>query len=344
MYARIPLHVKSVATMGLNHTSIVARGQPALQYSSDGRPSFFGSLLKNLKEEYGKSQEMQESLRKFREDAQKLEESEALKEARRKFRAVEKEAAEKGGNVFKEHVGGIAQKVKGTLDEVSRTESVRRVAEEVGKRAEDAKKAAADAAESVGKSGAFKAASEGAATIKEEIEGHSLGGKVYRPPSQLRKRKEYAHAEGEEAPIAADEESTGVELHKDSKFFASWQSFKENNPVVNKFVDYRVKYEESDNPVVRGARIVTDKVQDIFGGVFARTELSEVLTEIVKSDPNFCKEQFLKDCERDFIPNILEAMVRGDLDVLQDWCYEAPFNILAAPIKQARERGLRYMT
>jgi len=48
------------------------------------------------------------------------------------------------------------------------------------------------------------------------------------------------------------------------RFFASWQNFKENNPVVNKFVDYRVKYEESDNPVVRGARIVTDKVQVIF--------------------------------------------------------------------------------
>ena len=71
---------------------------------------------------------------------------------------------------------------------------------------------------------------------------------------------------------------------------------------------------------VRSARLVTDKMQDIIGGLFTRTELSEVLTEIVKMDPNFCKEQFLKDCERDIIPNILEAMIRGDLDILQDWC------------------------
>ncbi len=56
-------------------------------------------------------------------------------------------------------------------------------------------------------------------------------------------------------------------------------------------------------------------------------------------DPNFCKEQFLRDCERDYIPNILEAMVRGDLEVLQDWCYEAPFNILSTPIKQAQQLG-----
>ena len=95
-------------------------------------------------------------------------------------------------------------------------------------------------------------------------------------------------------PIDINTEATGVELHKDSKFFASWEAFKENNPVVNKFVDYRLKYEESNNPLLRGARILTDKMQDIVGGLFSRTELSEVLTEITKMDPNFCKEQFLK--------------------------------------------------
>ncbi len=119
---------------------------------------------------------------------------------------------------------------------------------------------------------------------------------MYRRPIELRKRKGYVSSSEEGPRIEADEETTGVELHKDSRFYQSWQNFRDNNPLVNKIVDYRMKYEESDNPVVRGARIVTDKVQDIFGGLFTRTELSEVLTEIVKSDPNFCKEQFLKVC------------------------------------------------
>ncbi len=74
---------------------------------------------------------------------------------------------------------------------------------------------------------------------------------------------------------------------------------------------FRAKFEESENPVVRSARLLTDKVQDIFGSIFTRTELSEVLTEIVKMDPKFDKEQFLKDCEADFIPNILEAISRN---------------------------------
>ena len=81
----------------------------------------------------------------------------------------------------------------------------------------------------------------------------------------------------------------------------------------------RVKFEESDNPLVRGARMVTDKLQDVFGSVFTNTELSETLTEIVKMDPTFEKEQFLKDCEKDIIPNILEAIMRGDLEILEDW-------------------------
>ena len=40
--------------------------------------------------------------------------------------------------------------------------------------------------------------------------------------------------------IEADETTTGVEMHKDSRFSQSWQNFKDSNPVMNKFVDYRL--------------------------------------------------------------------------------------------------------
>jgi import inner membrane translocase subunit TIM44 len=74
--------------------------------------------------------------------------------------------------------------------------------------------------------------------------------------------------------MEADDATTRVELHKDSLFSQSWLNFKDSNQVVNKFVDYRVKFEASDNPLVRGARLVTDKLQDVFGSVFPNTELS----------------------------------------------------------------------
>ena len=59
------------------------------------------------------------------------------------------------------------------------------------------------------------------------------------------------------------------------------------------------------------------------GGVFSKTEMSEVLTEICKMDPNFDKELFIRDCRDDIIPNVLEAIIRGDLEILEDWCHEA---------------------
>lgn len=67
--------------------------------------------------------------------------------------------------------------------------------------------------------------------------------------------------------------------------------------------------------------------------------MSEALTEICKTDPSFTKESFVQLCEKDIIPNVLEAMMRGELDILKDWCHEAPYNILSTPIKQAFSQG-----
>ena len=43
------------------------------------------------------------------------------------------------------------------------------------------------------------------------------------------------------------------------------------------------------------------------GGLFSKTEMSAVLTEILKADPSFDKDAFLRQCEKDIIPNILEV-------------------------------------
>ena len=41
--------------------------------------------------------------------------------------------------------------------------------------------------------------------------------------------------------------------------------------------------------------------------MFSKTEMSEVLTEIVKADPTFDKENFIKEVQFEIIPNILEV-------------------------------------
>lgn len=163
---------------------------------------------------------------------------------------------------------------------------------------------------------------------------------MYQSPAKLRKRKDVldSHINKYYEP---DTTTTGVELHKDSLFYQSWQNFKDNNPYVNKVLEWKIQYDESNNPIVRASRLLTDKISDMMGSLFQKTELSETLTEIIKIDPNFEQKRFLKQCETDIIPNVLEAMTRGDLEILKDWCHEGPFNLFATPIKEAHKRGYR---
>lgn len=53
--------------------------------SGGGRKGFLGEFVDNLKQELSKNKEMKESIKKFRDEAKKLEDSEALKQARRKY-------------------------------------------------------------------------------------------------------------------------------------------------------------------------------------------------------------------------------------------------------------------
>ena len=67
-----------------------------------------------MKEEYEKNKDMQDSLKKFRNEAKKLEESEALKEARRKFESIEGETSKNTSAIKKQ----LADILKGTIDEI----------------------------------------------------------------------------------------------------------------------------------------------------------------------------------------------------------------------------------
>lgn len=113
-------------------------------------------------------------------------------------------------------------------------------------------------------------------------------------------------------------------------------------------LDWKTKYDESENPFVRIVRGVTERVGHIFSKRFckilkfhlaAQSEVSEVLTEIAKVDPSFDKHEWLRFCEKEVIPNILEAFIRADLDVLKDWCHELSFNVMSNAIKEYLKIG-----
>ncbi|GFR05613.1 mitochondrial import inner membrane translocase subunit TIM44 [Trichonephila clavata] len=314
-------------------------------YSAPERKGLFSRIVENIKEDINRNKEMKENLKKFRAEAEKYEKSEALQKARQKYKLIEKETY-RSSEQIKEQFSSLKGKIKEGLEEAQKSEIGKRsmeITEELAKSAKIAAEAIAKQGEELGKKAPIRAVAEGVKTVKEQIEEAQMtGSRVYQPPATLHMRSERSRLNKEDRIIEPNSEATTVELHKDSKWFQSWQNFRDNNQYVNKVFDWKMKYDESDNPVVRASRLLTDKVTDLFGGIFQKTELSEVLTEIVKMDPNFDKEQFLRECELEIIPNILEAMIRGELEILKDWCYEGPYNILSTPIKQAQTLGYHF--
>lgn len=55
-----------------------------VRYAS-GRKGFLGEFVDNLRQELNKNQEMKDNIKKFREEAKRLEESDALQQARKKY-------------------------------------------------------------------------------------------------------------------------------------------------------------------------------------------------------------------------------------------------------------------
>ncbi|XP_064111418.1 mitochondrial import inner membrane translocase subunit TIM44-like [Macrobrachium nipponense] len=287
-------------------------------------PTFFGKIIENLRDEMARNQKMKESLKEFRKDMEKLENpNRRNQKARQQLESIKKRVSEtveeaQKNEILQKHQKKTSSKVTQTLsqkgEEISRTQT-------------------------------FKTISETAKAVKEEIDHSTFGGsgaRVYKAPKVLRKRVE-RDPEAEQRIIQANTEAKGMVLHRDSQFAQSWQNFKDNNPYVNKVLVWKTRLDESDNPVVRASLLFKRQVSGLSGQSFKRTELSEALTEICKMDPTFDKERFLLECEYDMIPNVLEAMIRPDLEVLQDWCYERAYSVFSNPaVKQAFNLGFNF--
>uniref|UniRef100_A0A0N5AMM6 Tim44 domain-containing protein n=1 Tax=Syphacia muris TaxID=451379 RepID=A0A0N5AMM6_9BILA len=290
---------------------------PIRFYSSDAsRRNFLGNLIEKIKEEFEKNKELQVQL-------QELNDSEALKDARRKFELVEKETI-RNTEVIQAKLNEAKETITKMLAEIQKTEAGKKLsaaAEEALKQARAAAETIEKAAEQIGDTQVYQAVSASMKVVKEEIDSMA-DVRMYSRPGLFSSICVYDASE--------------IQLHKESRWNAAWKEFSENNVYFNKLLDWKIRYEESDNVAVRMMRGITDRLISVFS---PKNEVAEVLTEIAKVDPSFEKTEWLRFCEREIIPNILEAFIREDLEVLQDWCHERAFNQLSAIIKEYMKIG-----
>jgi mitochondrial import inner membrane translocase subunit TIM44 len=130
---------------------------------------------------------------------------------------------------------------------------------------------------------------------------------------------------------------TNITLHKDSAWQQSWNNFKENSKLFQGINSMRNTYEESENPIISTARSITDR----FAGFFAENETARVIKKFREIDPNFQLEPFLRDMREFILPEVLDAYVKGDVEVLKQWLSAAQFSVYSALMEQYTKAGMR---
>jgi type III secretory pathway component EscR len=68
-----------------NQTNVYSQQERCFSNQRSSKTGFFQELVDNVKQGFEKNKELKQSIKQFREEAKKLEQSDALKEARSKF-------------------------------------------------------------------------------------------------------------------------------------------------------------------------------------------------------------------------------------------------------------------
>ncbi|KAF2632204.1 TIM44 subunit of mitochondria import inner membrane translocase [Macroventuria anomochaeta] len=139
-------------------------------------------------------------------------------------------------------------------------------------------------------------------------------------------------------PMEEDPDAgTNVTLHKDAKYKEVWRDWKDNSKIAQGFFSMKQTYGESDNAIISTARSITDRIT----GFFAENETAMVIKKFREMDPNFQMEPFLTEMREYILPEVLDAYVKGDIEVLKQWLSAAQYSVYAALMQQYKTAGLK---
>ena len=130
---------------------------------------------------------------------------------------------------------------------------------------------------------------------------------------------------------------TNVTVHKDAAWKQSWQNFRDSSPMMQRVFGLKSVYNESENPLISTARSISDRV----AGFFAENETAQVIKKFREMDPHFQLEPFLTEMRTYILPEVLEAYVKGDVEVLKTWLSAAQFQVYSALMHQYTTAGLQ---
>ncbi|UKZ57374.1 hypothetical protein TrVGV298_011228 [Trichoderma virens] len=128
-----------------------------------------------------------------------------------------------------------------------------------------------------------------------------------------KRREQLAKERGEDEVLQEDPNAgTNVTLHKDAAWKEAWRDFRDSNNIT-----------------------------DTIGGFFAENETAMVIKKFRSMDPSFRSEPFLQELREYILPEVLDAYVKGDTEVLKQWLSAAQFSVYEALTKQYLQAGMK---
>lgn len=158
--------------------------------------------------------------------------------------------------------------------------------------------------------------------------------------SETRAREKQERIESAKHMVSPNTEATAVTVTdspaKDAS--ASWTSrILDATPLGGHLASLSRAISDSENPVISRAR---DTYLRVTSALTSETEEAKVIRAIRECDPKFRKEAFLAEATRYIIPEVLEAVLKGDLATVRDWCSEKVYAELSASVQLQKSAGL----
>ncbi|KAG0088943.1 protein translocase subunit [Podila epicladia] len=319
--------------------------------------SAFGKFVETLKEQIKKNQELQNSMKKLQDESGKVGDSDALKKAKDAFGKAKESAA--SASVVTEKLKQTAEAAKKATEKIGETvtetfkgaaenEFVKGSKEKISETGKVFTETIDSTTKPIRDNQYFQNVKESVETVIQDTESR-YGGYVAKAARRRARglKVDYSPKEAQKAAAAAVPETKedvnageSMVLHKDSAWKETWSKFKDTNPVMQSVFNMKKNYEDSDNVFVAWARVVTDKISDVFVSIMDETENAKTIRAFQMIDPTFNIDNFMKEAREFIIPEVMDAVLTADSELLNEWCSEATYNVLSAGFQAQIQQGL----
>ena len=122
-----------------------------------------------------------------------------------------------------------------------------------------------------------------------------------------------------QGPVKADEEASGIVMHRTSRIAQAWETFKTESLIGQTLHSYKKSIDESETPILRMWREWKER------SMANEPESVKVIKAFKSVDPIFDQHTFLKEAANFLVADILDAYLKGDVKVLKEWGTEGVF-------------------